>query len=113
MMDNLPEIPEKKYFSITEVSDLCDLKAHTLRFWEKEFNQLKPVTRRGSRRFYQKKDILLVWKIRNLLYGDRMTISGARKILESRKDFKQDNLGFKEKTLQDLERILKEIKKIL
>ena len=55
MVDNLPEIPEKKYFSITEVSDLCDLKAHTLRFREKEFNQLKPVTRRGSRRFYQKK----------------------------------------------------------
>ena len=63
-------LQEKKYFSITEVSELCEIKSHTLRFWEKEFKHLKPVTRKGNRRYYQKEDIRLIKKIRALLYED-------------------------------------------
>ena len=64
---------DKKYYSITEVSELCDIKSHTLRFWEKEFKDLKPITRKGNRRYYQKADIDLIKKIQSLLYKDGMT----------------------------------------
>lgn len=73
----LPEIPAKKYFTIGEVAGICDLKPHVLRYWEQEFSQLKPVTRRGNRRYYQQHDVLLIRKIRNLLYQEGFTISGA------------------------------------
>ena len=74
----LPPIPAKRYFTIGEVSDLCAVKPHVLRYWEQEFTQLKPLKRRGNRRYYQHHEVLLVRKIRDLLYRDGFTISGAR-----------------------------------
>jgi DNA-binding transcriptional MerR regulator len=74
----LPPIPAKRYFSIGEVSELCGVKAHVLRYWEQEFSQLKPVKRSGNRRYYQHHEVLLVRKIRHLLYEQGFTISGAR-----------------------------------
>src|SRR6187200_2414023 len=74
----LPPIPDKRYFTISEVSYLCAVKAYVLRYWEQEFPQLRPVKRRGNRRFYQQQDILLVRQIRKLLYEDGFTIEGAR-----------------------------------
>lgn len=74
----LPAIPDKRYFSISEVSYLCAVKAYVLRYWEQEFPQLKPVKRRGNRRYYQHQDILMVRQIRKLLYDDGFTIEGAR-----------------------------------
>ena len=73
-----PTIPDKKYFSIGEVSLLCKVKAHVLRYWENEFHQLKPIKRKGNRRYYKIHDVLLVKKIRSLLYTDGFTISGAK-----------------------------------
>jgi len=74
----LPQIPAKRYFTIGEVSELCGVKAHVLRYWEQEFTQLKPVKRRGNRRYYQHHEVLLIRRIRQLLYEDGFTISGAR-----------------------------------
>lgn len=81
----LPPIPSKRYFTIGEVSDLCAVKPHVLRYWEQEFPQLKPVKRRGNRRYYQRHDVVLIRQIRNLLYVEGFTISGARNklVLES------------------------------
>lgn len=79
----LPAIPVKRYFTIGEVSDLCGVKPHVLRYWEQEFTQLKPVKRRGNRRYYQHHEVLLVRRIRELLYQDGFTISGARNRLEN------------------------------
>ena len=78
----LPPIPAKRYFTIGEVSELCGVKPHVLRYWEQEFNQLKPVKRRGNRRYYQHHEVLLVRRIRELLYNQGFTISGARNQLE-------------------------------
>lgn len=75
---SLPPIPAKRYFTIGEVSDLCGLKPHVLRYWEQEFTQLKPVKRRGNRRYYQHHEVLLIRRIRELLYKEGFTISGAR-----------------------------------
>ncbi|MES2831167.1 MAG: MerR family transcriptional regulator [Pseudomonadota bacterium] len=80
----LPPIPAKRYFTIGEVSDLCGVKAHVLRYWEQEFTQLKPVKRRGNRRYYQHHEVLLIRRIRSLLYEQGFTISGARNKLDSR-----------------------------
>jgi DNA-binding transcriptional MerR regulator len=74
----LPAIPDKRYFTIGEVSDLCAVKPHVLRYWEQEFNQLKPVKRRGNRRYYQLHEVTLIRRIRELLYEQGFTISGAR-----------------------------------
>jgi DNA-binding transcriptional MerR regulator len=74
----LPPIPAKRYFTIGEVSELCGVKPHVLRYWEQEFTQLKPVKRRGNRRYYQHHEVLLVRRIRELLYNQGFTISGAR-----------------------------------
>ena len=74
----LPEIPAKRYFTIGEVSELCDVKPHVLRYWEQEFTQLKPVKRRGNRRYYQRQDVMLIRQIRELLYEQGFTIGGAR-----------------------------------
>ena len=79
---DLPPIPAKRYFTIGEVSELCGVKPHVLRYWEQEFTQLRPVKRRGNRRYYQHHEVLLVRRIRELLYGDGFTISGARNRLE-------------------------------
>lgn len=78
----LPPIPAKRYFTIGEVSDLCGVKPHVLRYWEQEFTQLKPVKRRGNRRYYQHHEVLLIRRIRELLYEQGFTISGARNRLE-------------------------------
>ncbi|HCT41665.1 MAG: MerR family transcriptional regulator [Moraxellaceae bacterium] len=74
----LPEIPSKRYFTIGEVSELCDVKPHVLRYWEQEFPQLKPVKRRGNRRYYQRQDVMIIRNIRSLLYEQGYTIGGAR-----------------------------------
>jgi len=79
----LPPIPAKRYFTIGEVSDLCAVKPHVLRYWEQEFAQLKPVKRRGNRRYYQHHEVLLIRRIRDLLYEQGFTINGARHRLES------------------------------
>lgn len=76
--DDLPVIPGKRYFTIGEVSELCAVKPHVLRYWEQEFPQLKPVKRRGNRRYYQRDDVLTIRQIRTLLYDQGFTIGGAR-----------------------------------
>jgi len=80
----LPPIPAKRYFTIGEVSELCGVKPHVLRYWEQEFTQLKPVKRRGNRRYYQHHEVLLIRRIRELLYEQGFTISGARNRLDGR-----------------------------
>ncbi|MFN0001275.1 MAG: MerR family transcriptional regulator [Pseudohongiellaceae bacterium] len=79
----LPEIPAKRYFTIGEVSELCEVKPHVLRYWEQEFTQLKPVKRRGNRRYYQRQDVMLIRQIRTLLYEQGFTIGGARQQMVS------------------------------
>ncbi len=76
--NSLPPIPAKRYFTIGEVSDLCGVKSHVLRYWEQEFSQLKPVKRGGNRRYYQHHEVMLIRRIRQLLYEEGFTISGAR-----------------------------------
>ncbi len=88
----LPAIPGKRYFTIGEVSELCGVKPHVLRYWEQEFPQLKPVKRRGNRRYYQRQDVLVIRQIRSLLYDQGFTIGGARQRLagdEAREDVSQ------------------------
>ncbi len=80
-LDQLPPIPEKLYFTIGEVAELCQLKPHVLRYWEQEFDQLNPAKRRGNRRYYQRSEVLLVRRIRDLLYEKGYTIEGARQAL--------------------------------
>jgi DNA-binding transcriptional MerR regulator len=88
----LPPIPGKRYFTIGEVSDLCGVKPHVLRYWEQEFPQLKPLKRRGNRRYYQRQDVILIRQIRSLLYEQGFTIGGARQRLsgdEAKSDLTQ------------------------
>ena len=105
----LPAIPGKRYFTIGEVSDLCGVKPHVLRYWEQEFPQLKPVKRRGNRRYYQRDDVLTIRQIRSLLYDQGYTIGGARQRMTD-----EDNgAGATEaqavirETIEDLEELLK------
>lgn len=93
----LPPIPAKRYFTIGEVSELCGVKPHVLRYWEQEFTQLKPVKRRGNRRYYQHHEVLLIRRIRELLYEQGFTISGAR----NRLDEHNVNTGAHESTPAD------------
>jgi DNA-binding transcriptional MerR regulator len=81
--NELPPIPAKRYFTIGEVSELCGVKPHVLRYWEQEFPQLKPVKRRGNRRYYQRHDVIMIRQIRSLLYEQGFTIGGARQRLSS------------------------------
>ena len=83
LKNSLPPIPAKRYFTIGEVSELCGVKPHVLRYWEQEFTQLKPVKRRGNRRYYQHHEVLLIRRIRELLYEEGFTISGARNRLDN------------------------------
>jgi DNA-binding transcriptional MerR regulator len=83
--DELPVIPGKRYFTIGEVSELCAVKPHVLRYWEQEFPQLKPVKRRGNRRYYQRQDVQMIREIRGLLYEQGFTIGGARQKMENEK----------------------------
>jgi len=97
MESTLPSIPAKRYFTIGEVGDLCGVKPHVLRYWEQEFTQLRPMKRRGNRRYYQHHEVLMIRKIRDLLYEQGFTISGARnkmqEILESERDKKRPAEG--------------------
>lgn len=93
--DELPAIPGKRYFTIGEVSELCAVKPHVLRYWEQEFPQLNPVKRRGNRRYYQRQDVLMIRQIRALLYDQGFTIGGARQRL-SGDEAKDDNTQYKQ-----------------
>jgi len=88
----LPPIPAKRYFTIGEVSDLCGVKSHVLRYWEQEFTQLKPVKRGGNRRYYQHHEVMLIRRIRQLLYEEGFTISGARSRLDHSEGRQEDNV---------------------
>ncbi len=93
MENSLPSIPAKRYFTIGEVGDLCGVKPHVLRYWEQEFTQLRPMKRRGNRRYYQHHEVLMIRRIRDLLYDQGFTISGARnkmqELLQSERDKRQ------------------------
>jgi DNA-binding transcriptional MerR regulator len=99
----LPAIPAKRYFTIGEVSDLCGVKPYVLRYWEQEFTQLKPMKRRGNRRYYQHHEVLLIRRIRELLYEQGFTISGARNRLTELVHSRADALGVNEKELNGAE----------
>ena len=104
----LPPIPGKRYFTIGEVSDLCDVKPHVLRYWEQEFPMLSPVKRRGNRRYYQRQDVLLIRQIRSLLYEQGFTIGGARQRLAG-DDAKEEATQMKQlinQTITELEDVL-------
>ena len=90
----LPPIPGKRYFKIGEVSELCEVKPHVLRYWEQEFSQINPVRRTGNRRYYQRQDVIVVRQIRSLLYDQGYTISGARQRLAG-DDARQDQTQFR------------------
>lgn len=94
MEKDLPLIPAKRYFTIGEVSDLCGVKPHVLRYWEQEFTQLRPMKRRGNRRYYQHHEVLMIRRIRDLLYDEGFTISGARnklqEIVQTERDKRRD-----------------------
>ncbi|MDJ0710160.1 MAG: MerR family transcriptional regulator [Woeseiaceae bacterium] len=105
----LPPIPGKRYFTIGEVSDLCAVKPHVLRYWEQEFPQLKPVKRRGNRRYYQRQDVLIIRQIRSLLYDEGFTIGGARQRLtgdDAKSDVTQSQQIIKQIRME-LEQVLK------
>ncbi len=110
--NELPVIPAKRYFTIGEVSDLCSVKPHVLRYWEQEFPQLKPVKRRGNRRYYQRQDVLLIRQIRSLLYEQGYTIGGARQRMTDADDGSEDN-DYKhliKQMIVELEDVLKVLK---
>jgi len=107
--DEQPPIPGKRYFTIGEVSELCAVKPHVLRYWEQEFPQLKPVKRRGNRRYYQRQDVLIIRQIRSLLYDDGFTIGGARQRLtgdQAKEDVSQSQQIIKQLRIE-LEQVLK------
>ncbi len=110
--DVLPPIPGKRYFTIGEVSDLCAVKPHVLRYWEQDFPQLKPVKRRGNRRYYQRQDVLVIRQIRSLLYEEGFTIGGARQKLtgdEAKTDVSQSQQIIRQVRieLEDLLKVLR------
>jgi DNA-binding transcriptional MerR regulator len=110
--DVLPPIPGKRYFTIGEVSELCAVKPHVLRYWEQEFPQLKPVKRRGNRRYYQRQDVLVIRQIRSLLYEEGFTIGGARQKLtgdEAKTDVSQSQQIIRQVRveLEDLLKVLR------
>ena len=109
----LPPIPAKRYFTIGEVSELCGVKPHVLRYWEQEFPQLKPVKRRGNRRYYQRQDVIIIRQIRGLLYDEGFTIGGARNRLEgdeAREDTSQSQQIVRQVRLE-LEEVLKMLRR--
>jgi DNA-binding transcriptional MerR regulator len=109
---DLPVIPGKRYFTIGEVSLLCAVKPHVLRYWEQEFPQLSPVKRRGNRRYYQRQDVLMIRQIRALLYDEGFTITGARQRLSGaeQKEDKSQSKQLVKQLLAELEDLLKAIK---
>lgn len=109
----LPPIPSKRYFTIGEVSELCGVKPHVLRYWEQEFSQLKPVKRRGNRRYYQHHEVMLIRRIRELLYEQGFTISGARNRLLSEAQAKEAAAQPQESTAISYAEIKRSLKEIL
>ncbi|MDH3748602.1 MAG: MerR family transcriptional regulator [Gammaproteobacteria bacterium] len=109
--DQLPPIPGKRYFTIGEVSDLCAVKPHVLRYWEQEFPQLKPVKRRGNRRYYQRQDVLIIRQIRSLLYDEGFTIGGARQRLTG--DSAKSDITQSQQIIKQLRTELEQVLKIL
>ncbi len=106
--DELPPIPGKRYFTIGEVSDLCSVKPHVLRYWEQEFPQLKPVKRRGNRRYYQRQDVLVIRQIRSLLYDQGFTIGGARQRLTN-----EESEGGASQSQQLIRQMISELEDVL
>jgi DNA-binding transcriptional MerR regulator len=107
----LPAIPGKRYFTIGEVSELCGVKPHVLRYWEQEFPQLKPVKRRGNRRYYQRQDVLVIRQIRSLLYEEGFTIGGARNRLEG--EVAREDVSQSQQIVHQLRIELEEVMRIL
>ena len=108
--NELPPIPAKRYFTIGEVSELCAVKPHVLRYWEQEFPQLKPVKRRGNRRYYQRQDVMLIRQIRSLLYEQGYTIGGARQRMTDTADGDSDDSQYNhliKQMIVELEDVLK------
>ena len=103
MEKTLPPIPAKRYFTIGEVSDLCGVKPHVLRYWEQEFTQLRPMKRRGNRRYYQHHEVLMIRRIRDLLYDQGFTISGARNKLQEIVQVERDKRRAGEVMLEGVE----------
>ena len=111
--DELPSIPGKRYFTIGEVSELCAVKPHVLRYWEQEFPQLNPVKRRGNRRYYQRQDVLMIRQIRSLLYEQGFTIGGARQRM-SGEEAREDTTQYKQlirQMISELEEVLQVLRK--
>lgn len=115
--NELPEIPAKRYFTIGEVSELCGVKPHVLRYWEQEFPQLKPLKRRGNRRYYQRHDVIMIRQIRTLLYDEGFTIGGARQRLTGVEQPKADapvvSAGHNLQLVQQLRRELEDVLSLL
>lgn len=110
---SLPTIPDKLYFTISEVSHLCAVEAYVLRYWEQEFPQIKPAKRRGNRRYYQQRDVLLIRRIKKLLYEDGFTIEGARVQLASTPTVVSQSVKVKEtvkKVIAELEMVLQNLR---
>lgn len=109
----LPPIPQKRYFTIGEVASLCSVKTHVLRYWEQEFSQLRPTKRRGNRRYYQTKDVILIRQIYQLLYEQGFTISGARQYLKSKVQQQELKSLPLQTVMDELEAILESLHKAL
>lgn len=107
--DELPPIPPKRYFTIGEVGELCAVKPHVLRYWEQEFPQLKPVKRRGNRRYYQRQDVILIRQIKSLLYDQGFTIGGARQRMSGADEPVKATAGVDGKIFKDLIKELEEV----
>jgi len=108
---DLPPIPAKRYFTIGEVSELCGVKPHVLRYWEHEFEQLKPVKRRGNRRYYQRGDVIMIRQIRSLLYEQGFTIGGARQQLEG--ESAHDDVNRSQQIIRQLRVELEQVLQVL
>ena len=108
---DLPAIPAKRYFTIGEVSELCGVKPHVLRYWEQEFEQLKPVKRRGNRRYYQRGDVIMIRQIRSLLYEQGFTIGGARQQLEG--EGAQDDVNRSHQIIRQVRLELEQVLQVL
>ena len=108
---DLPAIPAKRYFTIGEVSELCGVKPHVLRYWEQEFEQLKPVKRRGNRRYYQRGDVMMIRQIRSLLYEQGYTIGGARQMLEG--DEAKDDVNRSQQIIRQVRLELEQVLQVL
>jgi len=102
----LPSIPGKRYFTISETSGLCEVKQHVLRYWEQEFAQLRPIKRKGNRRYYQRHDVLLIRQIKELLYDNGYTILGAKQKLNADDDSKQSKLSAFKEVEQEVQELI-------